>query len=258
MVDVCYPDGADWTCAYDQDTLDEMQADPDTLAVMERADALAWMMLSALTGYRLSLCPITILPCAARCSVQTWDVAPVGVGPFSPYIHNGRWFNGCGCQSANSCMCTELCEVIFPGSIGKIESVTFDGATLDPTAYRVDNGNRLVRTDGDCWPACNDGTFLVSYYPGVAPNDLFRYAAGLLAVEFYKACSGLDCRLPSGVTSIARAGMSITMDETITGDMSGIAEVDAIVRIYNPHALKGPSRVLSPDRQPGRIRTWGA
>jgi hypothetical protein len=130
--------------------------------------------------------------------------------------------------------------------------------------YRVDNGNRLVRTDGETWPLCQDmndgpdavGSFTVSYYTGVAPNDLLRYAAGVLATEFYKACSGGKCRLPSGVTSVTRSGISMEVPSGLfPGGATGIHEVDAVIRIYNPYSLKSPARVMSPDVTRGRIQT---
>jgi len=128
----------------------------------------------------------------------------------------------------------------------------------------VHNGNRLVRTDGDAWPACQDMTsitvdsFIVSFYPYLGPNDLLRYAAGLLASEFLKACTGGQCRLPSGVTSISRSGMTMQIPSGLfpTGG-TGIREVDAIIRIYNPNGLKMTARVTSPDSSRGRVQTWG-
>jgi hypothetical protein len=275
MTDICYPPGADWTCAFTQEELDEMLAVPETATVMERADALSWSTLAALTGFRLSLCPITIRPCASRCQTQTWDVAPVGSANFAgappgssfqPYVANGSWFNACGCVGAWDCSCSTLCEVVLPSTVGGIDSVWLDGAELEKSSFRVDNGNRLIRVDGECFPACQDmtindpamGGLWVSYYPGVAPNDLFRYAAGVLAVEYFRACSGKDCRLPSGVTNITRAGITMEIAPgTFPGGFTGIAEVDAVIRVYNPYALKSPSRVLSPDRRVGRIPTWG-
>lgn len=269
MVDVCYPEGTDWSCAYTEEEFEAL--DP---AVVERSEALAWSTLSALTGYRVSLCPLTVRPCTLRCSGGTWYVAPVPGGEWAgsniggalqPYIRNGQWFNACGCVT--DCSCTSLCEVILPGEVGAIEQVWFEGAVLDPSAYRIDNGNRLVRTDGECWPDCQDmnedaegpSAFSVTYWPGVAPNDLLKYAAGVLASEFYLACSGKDCRLPNGVTNITRAGMSMQVQSGLfTDNVTGITEVDAIIRIYNPFALKSKSRVLSPDRTRGRITTWSA
>jgi hypothetical protein len=263
MVDVCYPSGTDWSCAY---TPEEIAAlDP---AVMERSEALAWSTLSALTGYRVSTCPVTIRPCAKSCrALSTWQVAPVygGGSGLQPFISGGAWFNACGCTT--DCSCTSLSEVIMPGEVGSVLSVWLDGVELAADDYRIDNGTRLVRTDGEAWPACQNmaapttdsGTFAVEYYPGVAPNDLLRYAAGVLAAEFYLACSGKECRLPNGVTNVTRAGMSMQVQSGLfTDNSTGITEVDAIIRIYNPSALKSRPRVMSPDRTRVRITTWSA
>jgi hypothetical protein len=265
VVDVCYPDGTDWLCSYSQEELDEMQADPDVLRVMERAEALAWSTLSALLGYRLSLCPVLLRPCLTRCiGGTTWQEAPVHGSAFQPYVAGGRWYNACGCKT--DCSCTSLCEVIMPTPVGGITEVWMDGGLLDPSAYRVDNGTRLVRTDGDCWPTCQDmtldtdlgGAFTVSYYPHLAPNDLFRYAAGVLAAEYFKACSGKQCRLPQGVTSISRNGITMEIPSGLfPNGATGLREVDPIIRIYNPNGLKMPSRVMSPDSPRGRVQTWG-
>jgi hypothetical protein len=265
VVDVCYPDGTDWLCSYTQEELDEMRADPDVLRVMERAEALAWSTLSALLGYRLSLCPVVLRPCLSGCiGGTTWEEAPVHGSAFAPYVAGGQWYNACGCKT--DCSCTALCEVVMPSPVGGIAEVWMDGALLDSSAYRVDNGNRLVRTDGECWPVCQDmtldaavgGAFTVSYYPHLAPNDLFRYAAGVLAAEYYKACSGKQCRLPQGVTSISRNGISMEIPSGLfPNGATGLREVDPIIRIYNPNGLKMPSRVMSPDSPRGRVQTWG-
>ena len=270
MVDVCYPEGTDWSCAYTPEELEAL--DPD---VVDRSNALAWSVLSALTGYRVSLCPVMIRPCAQRCGLRTWDIAPVSDGNFSlwgtggPYISGGNWYNACGCAGPSDCSCSRICEVILPEEVGAIMGVELDGVLLDPAAYRVDNGIKLVRQDGECWPASQDmskpvaegedgeGTFAVFYYPGVAPNDLLRYAAGVLATEFYLSCTGKDCRLPNGVTNITRSGVVMELPTGIfLGNSTGIPEVDAVIRIYNPYSIKSRPRVMSPDRTRGRTQTW--
>jgi len=258
---MCIPDSADWTCyGTDQEVA---SLDPFT---KERAEALGWNTLNALIGFRLSLCPVILRPCLARCHITTWDEAPVHGGTYTPYISGGKWYNGCGCR-LESCSCTALCEVLLPAAAGAVDSVWLDGVRLDPTAYRVDNATRLVRTDGGCWPWCQDmsagpdevGSFVVRYYAGLAPNDLLNYAAGLLSAEYYKACTDQECRLPSGATSVARNGLSITIEGgSFPGGTTGIREVDAVIRTYNPFTLKAPPRVLSPDRSQGRVQTWGS
>jgi len=258
-MDICYPDGTDWGCALNQQQIDSL--DPDIRA---RSEALAWSTLSALLGYRVSLCPVVLRPCLAGCGpLGTYYSAAEsgGGGTFQPHISGGRWYNGCGCTT--DCSCTSLCEVVMPAPVGAIVSVKLNGATLAPSAYRVDNGNRLVRTDGDCWPSCQDmtstgqGSFIVSFHPYLAPNDLLRYAAGLLANEFYRACTGEACRLPSGVTGISRNGISMTIPSGLfPNGGTGIREIDAIIRMYNPNGLKMTARVVSPDSTRGRVQTW--
>jgi hypothetical protein len=273
MTDICYPTGTDWSCVMSPDELEAMKADPDTLKVIERAEALAWSTLAALTGYRLSLCPVIIRPCAMRCSIPTWYVAPVdwggvpGGGVFTPYIFNGSWYNGCGCASAGECSCTMLSQVILPTEVGRVDEVWLNGAMLADTDYRVDNGRKLTLTNGDIFPLCQDmsiqdpeeGGVWINFYPGVAPNDLFCYAAGVMANEYYKACKGSDCRLPTGVTNVTRNGLALTVEPgSFPGGMTGIAEVDAVIRTYNPFALKAKPRVMSPDVFRGRQQTWTA
>lgn len=352
---MCYPDSTDWGCAL---TADEVAAlDP---ALKARSEMLAWTTLQRLTGYRLALCPTSVRPCAARCNPGAWMEAPVSGFPADgPYISQGVWYNACGCSSPDSCSCGPLSEVILPASeVGGV-SVRINGATLDPSAYRVDNGNRLVRTDGGVWPMCQDmsipegptykpvvlnypnatatftregdlvtvvvhefgnahqnlngqnapwnpattaatfsngfgsnmtvntngtlggtiyngspdlvfayqavpsgapsqvGVFEVTYYPGLMPDDALNLAAGMLAVEWYKACTGKDCRLPAGATRVQRQGISFEVPaDMFASGLSGIREVDAIVASYNPYRLTTPSAIFNPDaRKTGRVRT---
>lgn len=269
MVDICYPTGADWSCAYSPEEIAAL--DP---AVKARSEALGWSTLSALTGYRVALCPVVIRPCALGCQTGSYYAAPTvatsgslvpGSG-YGPYMSGGNWYNGCGCSSPSDCSCSFVSEILLPEEVGGIASVWLNGAELDPTAYRVDNGRRLVRTDGEVWPMCQDmansdpaeGGLFVSYYAGVAPNDLLRYAAGVLASEFYKACGNGNCRLPQGVTSVTRAGVTMEIPSGLfPGGATGIHEVDAVIRIYNPFSLKARARVMSPDTRGGRTQTWG-
>lgn len=274
---LCYPDGTDWSCAYSTEELEAMRGDADIVKVMERSEALAWYTLASLTAYQIGVCVTTVRPCAVRCEAPgTWTTSTVrggsysslptlSIGTFTPHINTaGIWVNACGCRSVDDCSCTALCEVVLPGPVGGIESVTLDGIQLAATDYRVDNGNRLVRTDGECWPSCQDFAtsagdvgLWVRYYRGAAPNPLTQYAAGVLATEFYKACSGKGCRLPSGVTSVTRLGVSYSViGGSFPGGITGIHEVDAVIRIFNPYGLISPPRVISPDRRPARQTSW--
>jgi hypothetical protein len=280
MTSICTPDGTDWSCAYTPEELAVMRADPIIAAVMARSESLAWMTLAALTADQVGTCPITVRPCKAGCrNSDTYLTAPVGLSghyagvyagraTFAPYINGqGVWVNSCGCGSANDCSCAALCEAILPGPVGDITEVLLDGAVLDPTAYRVDNGNRLVRIDGDCWPACQDmaaapteaDTFAVTYYRGAAPDDVLLWVAGLLAVEWYKACNNdKTCRLPRGARNISRQGIQYEIERNLFSEgTTGIPEVDAVVARYNPYGLKMAPVISTPQtiRRP-RQTTW--
>lgn len=171
---MCYPAETDWSCEYTEEQLTTMRADPATLRQMQLSEARAWYTLASLCAYRIGVCETVVRPCAAGCgSLGSWMEAPVGAastaglgvrtigGIYTPYVSGGIWINGCGCRPAD-CSCTSLSEVILPGPVGGIDYVMVDGVMLPKTAYRVDNGNRLVRQDGQPWPSCQDmGTPIV-------------------------------------------------------------------------------------------------
>jgi hypothetical protein len=266
-MDVCIPPGTDWSCRFSENDLMTMQSNPEESAKLERAEAFGWSLLAALTAYRIGTCPIVVRPCALQCLPRgSYNAAPVigsptAIGKVGPFISGGLWYNSCGCRQ--DCSCTSLSEIILPGPVGSIVEIYIDGEILPRTAYRVDNGNRLVRLDGGEWPACQDMAasdqegFSVRYYRGAAPNTLTRAAAGVLAAEFYDACSGNECRLPGNVTAAVRQGESytMTMSSFFEGD-TNIPEVDAVVRIYNPYRLKSAPTIASPDETPTRVPTW--
>lgn len=260
----CYPSTTDWGCAPDEFVAG---LDADLKAY---AEALAWSSLQALVGYRMSICPVVVRPCTARCAPGSYFAAPVsGLGTFGPYVGaDGGWYNSCGC-ALSACSCTALSEVILPQGVGRIVAVWADGVEVPKTEYRVDDGNRLVSLTDRVWPGCQDmrlgpredGAFSVEYFAGEAPDQIADRMAGTLAYEFAKAClPGQKCRLPKGVTSVARAGVSMEIRTGLFADgVTGIEEVDAWVYTMNPHRLKSPPTMASPDtlaRRP-RMQTWG-
>jgi hypothetical protein len=258
-MDYCIPDDTDWTCA--QAAHDEM--DPELLL---RSETLAWLTLQMLTGYALDICPVTVRPCKKLCTDGTWTAAPVSAaGTFTPNLNvSGQWVNTCTC-GGNSCSCGPIHEIILPGPVGDIVEVQIDGAPLSPSAYRIDNFTHLVRQDGGVWPDCQDmnlpnkevGTFSVTYYGGAKPDSMTKYAAGVLAYEFSKACAGGKCRLPSGVTQITRQGVTMEIQQGMfPNGFTGIREVDVVIGLFNPNGLRSPVVIASPDYNPGRKTTW--
>lgn len=220
------------------------------------AAALAVAALRGLTGHRFNPCPILARPSREGCIDLTWRGYPVGIpsGAFRPYVAGGVWRNAvCGCGTT----CTHpLASLRIPG-MTEVESVTIDGDTLTPDVdYRV-VGDRLYRLGDEVWPTCQnlalpvteDGTFGVVYY-AARPGDLGEQMAGVLAVEFARACTGTggECGLPRGVKNITRQGVSVeVISSAFTNGITGIQAVDAWVTSVNPNRLKTPSTVWTPD-----------
>lgn len=241
--------------------------DPATLAdiptdVRARSESLAVSTLRALTLYQVGGCARTVRPCAAGCAMPTLTIST-----FTPTLnYSGDWVNvACGCGRAADCSCGALHVVLLATPVGRVDRVVIDGVELDPSAYRVDNGRELVRTDGDPWPICQDmsaavgeeGTFAVTYLNAYPVDDLGAYAAGRLAYEYMKACMGGNCSLPSGVTEISRQGitMQIRLD-MFEGGLTGLREVDDWTARYNPHRLRRKPAVYTPDLR-GHRHTLG-
>lgn len=246
--------------------------------IKDSATAYATTVLWAATGRRFGLCARTVRPCGKECSGDNgyfnggWYWSE---GSWLPYIWQGEWRNcWCGCAGALGCCgCRVDCQVYLPGPVNSIISVFVDGTAVDPSTYRVDNGQWLVRTVATqsdvnpCWPLFQNfnvgpsatGSFVVSYLQGLAvPADLQR-AAGELASEYAKACLGQACRLPQRATSIARQGVTVSLvdvDTLLNKGLTGLFTVDQVIRTYNPSGLTRPLRIVSPDATPIRTQTW--
>lgn len=260
----CYPGTTDWSCHPDIEA--EKSENPEKVMLSEE---LAWRTLASLTAYQIGVCPIVVRPCVPGGYTGSYmSAAGYMGGSFTPHYIDGGWFNSSCGRCSGGCECSVLSEIILPGPVGAIVEIRIDGAVLDPGAYRVDNSNHLTRHDGQPWPKTQDlglpegqpGTWTVVYYRGAAPDAMTNYAAGVLAAEFLKACKGSkSCRLPSGVTSITRQGVSFEIQgDMFENGMTGIREVDAIIRLYNPNALKSAPVVMSPDSRRTRMTTLGA
>lgn len=251
-------------CCSDWDTFDPAVQD----AAREYATTVMW----ASTGRRFGLCPVTVRPCGRYTHGGTPSLfgftfslyGPGGAGWY-PYIgDDGEWRN-CACPTTG-CGCRPDCEVYLPAPVNSIIEVVQDGVVVPPASYRVDNNKWLVRTDGECWPTQADlnvnggtGFFEVTYVRGEPIPASVLNAAGTLACEYAKACTGAGtCRLPATVQSIARQGISVQFldfDMLVLRGMTGITEVDAIIQAYNPYALKSRLRVWSPEIKVPRMTT---
>lgn len=244
----------DITCCEDWASFSpEVQAD---------ATAYATTVMWAATGRQFGLCAKVVRPCGRyRENVPSivgfeWLGYGYGVGMLGPYIDNNGVWRNCVCPNI-CCTCHGRCEVLLPGPVNSVTQVQVDGVVVDPAAYRVDDARFLVRTDGNCWPDCNDydvdsgiGFFQVSYLRGKPVPAAVLNAAGVLACEFAKACTNQPCRLPGRVSSITRQGVTINMVDTdtlIRRRLTGILEVDQVILSYNPNGLVRRPSIWSPD-----------
>ena len=260
MVAPCSWDLEPGLCCENWDTVDPAVQ----VAAIEFGTTVMW----AATGKQFGLCPQTVRPCGRWCNQSYlglfWNDGLFT--PYLPYVFNGQWRNcWCGCASGSGpgcCSCEPHCQVYLPGPIASVTEVTQDGFLVDPSAYRVDDNQWLVRTDGTCWPDCQnmsvdaglgifeDNTMTVTYIRGHAVPQAVLNAAGTLACEYAKACMGGQCRLPGRLSTVARQGVQLTfqnIDELINNMFTGIPEVDMIIKAYNPYGLARPMRVWSPD-----------
>lgn len=234
-------------------------------AAIEFGTTIMW----AYTGKQFGLCPQTVRPCGNWCGENgalgyIWNDGLFT--PWVPYLLNGQWRNcWCGCGPGNGpgcCSCEPRCQVYLPGPVASVTQVTVDGFLVDPSAYRVDDNKWLVRTDGDCWPECqdlnvdaglgvfHDRTMTVTYVRGYTVPPSVLNAAGTLACEYVKGCAGGPCRLPGRLSTVARQGVQLTfqnIDILIRDMFTGIPEVDMVIKAYNPFALARPMRMWSPD-----------
>jgi hypothetical protein len=241
--------------------------DWDTFDPEVQADATAWAteILWALSGRRFGPCTITVRPCGSTCNFAGgWMTFPVfldggtasAAGGWFPFVDRmGNWRN-CACRGA--CSCEARCQVWLPGPVVSVTEVNVDGVTLDPSSYRVDNQNLLVRTDGECWPECqnfdlsefeDEDTFFVTYERGTPVPTAGQIAAGILACSFAKSCV-TGCGLPGNLANIDRQGVTIEfvdVSDQLTAGFTGIPFVDSWLRAVNPNRLTHRLRVSSRD-----------
>lgn len=259
----CIPTNAIWmdpsvTVPPEGATADEMEL----LALqVDIATSLGWTTLQTLTAGQIALCPITVRPCRGWGRGGSYLIAPIlgpAGAPFWPLFVDGGAVNIL-CGHRDGCECEWVQEIVLPGPVGVIDNVTIDGEVLDPSAYRLDNNNKLVRQDGGAWPYWQNfnlplgevGTFSVTYFNGFSSDLLVRYAAGVLATEYLLAVQNQQCRLPAGLTQIVRQGMTMEVNADIMNDgLTGIPEVDAVTARFNPNRLRSPSAFFSLDSNP--------
>ena len=235
------------------------QLEPEEQA---RASALASSALRLLTGYRVGGCPVTVRPCAPRTDSGAFVPfhGSFGFDWARPGLNAaGMWVNS-PCASGD---CGADCEIELPAPIGRLDEVKKDGGVIPLTDFEVQSGRFLIYTgNGDC-PFGGEqdlgksdtvaGTSSITYLNAYPVDSLGAHAAGLLAVEFAKACAGKKCALPKNAREIVRNGVTFTIEPGMfPGGATGIPAVDTYIAMWNPDGRQHQSVVFNPHR-PRRV-----
>lgn len=227
--------------------------DPD---VQERALLLASSALQMLTNYRVGTCPVTIRPCPS--------VSRCGCG-WNPHIRNGQWYNDC----RHAYRCRVLSEIDLPGPVGYIDALMIDGVEQDlqDGNWRLDNGHLLVwQGEGPSpipegqnlnRPDTEPGTWSVSYSRSHPVSEEGRLAVAMLAVEFAEACKPKGkCKLPRGVRSVTRQGVSFTLEAGLfPNGLTGIDVVDQYILKWAPPGSPARTATVYDPRKAAPRRT---
>jgi hypothetical protein len=248
-------------CNWEVDTSCCDEWDTYSSELQQAASEYGALLVWSATGRRFGLCERTVRPCGR--TMANLNVAGYwwAEGTWRPYILSGEWRNCAGCGAGfGCCTCEPTCQVWLPGPVYSIPAtgISQDGAIVPVDAWRVDNGQWLVRTDGNCWPDCADydtdtNAFTVTYFKGLAVPSVLLRAAGELACEWARSCTGAACRLPQRVTSISRQGVSVTLADVaqlLEHGLTGLPTVDQVIRQFNPNSLTSKMSIASPDWPP--------
>jgi hypothetical protein len=243
-----------------------------TGAAVMAASEILW----DLSGHQYGACEVLFRPCRQSCSAgspwaQWWDGASWPHG--TPYPGSTLWWNAvCGtCRDA--CACSSADTLTLPGPVRSITEVLVDGVVLDAGAYALYDGRRLVRTDGERWPLCQDWAVPVSGVGAWSIEAVFGwevpvagwFAVAELAKVYAEWCSSGVCRLPAYTTQVSRQGVTQSFPsatELAQLGLTGLGFVDRFLQAVNPAGLRAgtTARIWNPDdfgggpRVPGGVR----
>jgi len=238
------------------------------------AARMASEILFELSGRQFAgACTSIVRPCAQSCGC--WggggfigQLAISGAAQLGVPIN---WTGGSWECGGISCGCGVLSEVILDGyPVTGITAVKINGVVQAPSTYRLDQYRRLVCTNSQLWPVCQDltrddtqqGTWSVAYTHGMEPPLAGKQAACQLGCQLKLAMGGQSCQLSESVQEVARQGVRVTKGRLATlvnaisekPEGTGLALVDAFLVAYNRRGLDRRPAVWTPDfpRMPRR------
>lgn len=148
------------------------------------------------------------------------------------------------------CICADARRLPLPATPATaVTSVVIDGVTLDPSTYRIENFDTLVRLDDEPWPCCGDqidAGWTITYSHGALPPPSGVEAAKALACHLATANTAADCDPPPNTSSISRQGETIQLVPLDEAGATGIDLVDNFLNSTNPDNVPRSARVRSP------------
>lgn len=225
----------------------------DDDALIYTAMAIEW--LRAWTNNQYGLTTEVLRPCSSHCSDYQpptfWGAEPQTYPRWGWTLIANQWYDvSCG-MCLSGCSCSQP-GLQLPGPVESVTEVLLDGVEFTDWVQTLDG--TLVRLDGEPWPDCQNlladsdqpGTWQVTYVRGRPVPIGGQVAASVLACELYRAAvSSTKCRLPQGLQSVSRQGvsMNVGMGAEIPGDKTGIWLIDSWVE----SVTMARSPVMSPD-----------
>ena len=172
----------------------------------------------------------------------------------------------CGCRD-NPCGCGAYYAIDLTSDypILDVTSVEINGVALDGSLWRLDENARIVRTDGERWPFCNnlgltasvytDDEVRVTYTTGRIPPVELQMACAELVCELKKACNGdASCKLPDHVRSVSRRGVEIEVYDAVQLLAQGLTGNPIIDHALTVYGRCKQSKMFDPTRSHRNIR----
>lgn len=166
--------------------------------------------------------------------------------------------SSCGCWSPHGCGCSDLTGITLRGPNPTITGIRIDGAAF--TAYKVIDGQLLVRSDGRRWPECQDitrpatevDTFEITYVYGVEINQLIKDATLEIVCSLLKTQPQKARTTHPGTRGMSVAGVQITLEQQSMEIQRRAFMMPSVIRLMTVYSPGGPQSVVySPEIEDG-------
>lgn len=139
--------------------------------------------------------------------------------------------------------------------VRSIQSITWNGSTMDPSEYTLRNNAYVVRSYGIPWIFDPVNAIEITYTHGdVVPIAGKRAAIRLANELIWAETDPNQSSLPTRISTISRQGETFTVMDPLNflnDGKTGIYEIDLFLMATNPDKARKKSKVFSPDKPRG-------